>query len=143
MYLPAAYILGQIDLRRLSGASKVSGMTQVPEVTLSDVIPRKAHFPELTLLLKLIEETYAPKAVLLFGSRARGDSRSGSDWDLLVLLKDEAPKKLLDPYLRWQTKLGIGISADILASYESEFLGLRDVATTLAYEIRNDAVQLV
>jgi predicted nucleotidyltransferase len=118
-------------------------MVQASDVTLSDVIPRKAHFPELTLLLKRIEETYAPKAVLLFGSRARGDSRSGSDWDLLVLLKDDAPERLLDPYLRWQTKLGTGVSADILASYESEFLGLRDVATTLSYEIKNDAVQVV
>ena len=32
-----------------------------------------------------------PEAVLLFGSRARGDSDETSDWDLFVVLPDDAP----------------------------------------------------
>ena len=34
--------------------------------------------------------------LLLYGSRARGDSREGSDWDLLILL--DKPKLSFDDY---------------------------------------------
>jgi predicted nucleotidyltransferase len=36
----------------------------------------------------LIEE-YHPEAIILHGSRAKGKSRSNSDWDLYVLVRDE------------------------------------------------------
>ena len=32
-----------------------------------------------------------PRSIILFGSRARGDAREGSDIDLLVVLQDERP----------------------------------------------------
>ncbi len=42
------------------------------------------------LILKLIKdevEAHSPGAeVILFGSRARGDARPGSDWDVLVIV---------------------------------------------------------
>ncbi len=38
-----------------------------------------------------IVETMNPEAVYLFGSRARGDARPDSDYDLLVIVSDDAP----------------------------------------------------
>jgi uncharacterized protein len=38
-----------------------------------------------------------PEAVLLFGSRARGDCDEASDWDLFVVLPDEAPPGITRP----------------------------------------------
>jgi predicted nucleotidyltransferase len=38
-----------------------------------------------------------PEAVLLFGSRARGDSDQASDWDLFVVLADDAPPGVARP----------------------------------------------
>ena len=34
-----------------------------------------------------------PDKVILFGSHARGDARDGSDVDLAIVLKDEAPSR--------------------------------------------------
>ena len=32
--------------------------------------------------------------MILFGSKARGDSRSGSDWDFLILISQKVDEKL-------------------------------------------------
>jgi len=93
-------------------------------------------------LLSNIKTTYAPVSILLFGSRARGDNRVDSDWDLLVLLPDEAPARLLDPYLAWEVKQGAGVKADIVCEYEAEFLKSQTVANTLAYEVKSHAVRI-
>jgi|NGEPerStandDraft_6_1074524.scaffolds.fasta_scaffold158030_2 predicted nucleotidyltransferase len=130
-------------MSQLSSASAIFGsMPQQSDITVDDVIPRRAEFPEIAPLLKRIRETYAPQAVLLFGSHARGDNRPDSDWDLLVLLKDNAPESLLDPYLTWEVKQGTGVSADVLCEYENEFTSCRNIVNTLAYEIKNDAIRV-
>jgi len=42
---------------------------------------------EILESIKDVLQTIVPNAkVILFGSRARGDARKGSDWDLLILL---------------------------------------------------------
>ena len=38
-----------------------------------------------------------PEAVFLFGSRVRGDSDETSDWDLFVVLPDDAPPGIARP----------------------------------------------
>jgi uncharacterized protein len=47
------------------------------------------NISQLRFLLARIEETYRPLQVWLFGSRARGDARPDSDWDLLVVVPDD------------------------------------------------------
>ena len=54
-----------------------------------------------------IVETMNPEAVYLFGSRARGDARPDSDYDLLVIVSDDAPRvrapsrqRLVSPEIR-------------------------------------------
>ena len=40
-------------------------------------------------------QTIDPRAkVILFGSKARGDSRNGSDWDFLILTSQKVDEKL-------------------------------------------------
>jgi uncharacterized protein len=43
-----------------------------------------------------------PEQVWLFGSRARGEARTDSDWDFMAILPDSAPEQDLDLASVWQ-----------------------------------------
>jgi len=59
------------------------------EMTLLDLRPRlDASLPGG--VLETIVRVARPEEIWLFGSRARGTARSASDWDLLVVLPDDA-----------------------------------------------------
>jgi uncharacterized protein len=45
----------------------------------------------LVAIVQRLAEAYEPERIYLFGSRARGDFRPESDYDLLVILPDDAP----------------------------------------------------
>jgi len=61
-----------------------------------------------------------PLKVVLFGSRARGDERAGSDIDFLVVVPDGADRNGLyrDAYTGM---IGLGTPADILLIEETQF----------------------
>jgi predicted nucleotidyltransferase len=99
------------------------------------VLSRRASFPELQRLLDRLRAIYQPADVLLFGSRARGDAEPDSDWDIIVVLPDDAPELLLDPALAWETQAGSGVHADLQCCYRSEFLADRNVANSQAREV--------
>jgi predicted nucleotidyltransferase len=82
-------------------------------------------------LLARILERMRPLEVWLFGSRARGTVRPGSDWDLLVVLPDEATEDDLDPVCAWQAVRDLRIPADVIPVRRSEFEEARDHAGTL------------
>ena len=106
------------------------------------LLGRRASFPDLQLLLERIEATYKPVDVLLFGSRARGTARHDSDWDIVVVLPDEADVKLLDPLLGWETQSGSGVHADLHCCFLNEFLADRAVANTQTREIADHALSV-
>ncbi|AWN54201.1 nucleotidyltransferase domain-containing protein [Methylobacterium sp. 17Sr1-1] len=61
-------------------------------------IARRADVPEpLRPLVSRIIRHADPLVIWLFGSRARGEARADSDWDLLVVLPDDVDEALLDP----------------------------------------------
>ena len=104
--------------------------------------PASGH-PELATLLARISDAYDPVAVILFGSRARGDHGPDSDWDLKVVVRDDAPEALLDPGLGWSVQEGSGVHADVTCARLSELVADLDVANSAAREIARDGVRLV
>jgi uncharacterized protein len=46
-------------------------------------------------LLSRVVDVFDPRRVILIGSRARGDAREDSDYDLVVVLDDGVPDELL------------------------------------------------
>jgi HEPN domain-containing protein/predicted nucleotidyltransferase len=54
------------------------------------VIAAQITDPQLDTLIAAIVERVKPELVLLFGSRARGDARADSDYDLMLVLRDDA-----------------------------------------------------
>ena len=52
---------------------------------------RKPH-PLLNEMVRRIREAADPERIILFGSRARGDAREDSDFDLLVVRESDEPR---------------------------------------------------
>jgi hypothetical protein len=104
------------------------------------LLDRRAEFPELTSLLGRIESVYQPVDVLLFGSRSRGDAKPDSDWDIMVIIPDDADEALLDPGLGWRTQSGSGVHADLHCCFRGEFIADLAVANSQAREVVDHAV---
>lgn len=110
--------------------------------SVSELVPTTAEFPVLKALLDRIQAVYAPEDVLLFGSRAKGTAGPDSDWDVLVVLPDDADERLLDPLLGYETQRGSGVYADVLCALRSEFLADLAVANSRTREIAGHAVRV-
>jgi len=73
-----------------------------------------------------------PLEVWLFGSRAEGRARPDSDYDLLVVLPDDAPREALDPIATWRLGRDVRVAADIVPCRRADFLEEKDEIDTLA-----------
>jgi predicted nucleotidyltransferase len=82
-------------------------------------------------LITRIVETMRPEQIWLFGSRARGGARPNSDWDLLVVLPDDATDDELDLMNAWLAVRDLRIPADVVPVRRSEFEQARGDAGTL------------
>lgn len=91
-------------------------------------------------LLERIIERLHPVQIWLFGSRARGDARATSDWDLLVVLPDDADAAALDPVALWHLQRDQPVRADVVACYRRDFDEDRTTPNTLAFEAWNHGV---
>ncbi len=96
------------------------------------------RFDELEPLLNALRDRFDPEAIWLFGSRARGDNRPGSDWDLLVALADSAPPASFDPIVAWQIQHDLGIPATIVTATAGELADSRETVNTLAYAVARE-----
>jgi predicted nucleotidyltransferase len=94
----------------------------------------------IELLLGEIEAAFQPEQVWLFGSRARGDARPESDWDLFVVVPDASPDAMLNPLVAWRLAKKAGVCADVIPCRASDFRDSRDTVNTLAYTIARDGV---
>jgi predicted nucleotidyltransferase len=103
-----------------------------------DLARREKELPPIAGLLERIEEQYHPEQIWLFGSRARGDNRATSDWDLLVLVPDSTDEELLDIELAWKVQNGSGVYADVIPLRASEYRAAMDVANSLEYEVARE-----
>lgn len=84
-----------------------------------------------------------PASVYLYGSQARGDARSDSDWDLLIVTDDSIDKK--DAFERFAfpfTEIGWRLGEQItpLLFTRSEWEAERNTAFYL--NVQNDAILL-
>jgi predicted nucleotidyltransferase len=122
---------------RASGApSDIAALRSPPQ----DACASSIDLRPLRTLLDRIEENYHPEQIWLFGSRARGDARPTSDWDLFVVVPDGTDERDLDPRIAWRLQRGSGVYADVIPCRASEFTGDRATVNTLAYIIASEGV---
>lgn len=75
----------------------------------------------LEQLVQRLVEAYQPERIYLFGSQARGQAGPHSDYDLLVIVPDDAPPERRRSRLAYQVLRGTGIAADVLVWPRSAF----------------------
>lgn len=89
------------------------------------------HDPILAEIVRRVVAAYEPERVYLFGSKARGENRPDSDYDLLLVVPDDAPPERRDSDLGYRALRGTGIGADIVVWTHSAFERRRHVLCSL------------
>jgi predicted nucleotidyltransferase len=117
---------------------------KVEPVAMLHAVDRKGRWIDLApawpLLNRVLRE-WDPERIELFGSRARGDAKPDSDWDILVVVP-EASLVATDPLVPWRLRRDSGVRADIIVYSSLEFEAERDVPNTLAFEAASAGVPL-
>ncbi|MGH7813934.1 MAG: nucleotidyltransferase domain-containing protein [Candidatus Binataceae bacterium] len=82
-------------------------------------------------IVRRLADAYRPERIYLFGSKARGDFGPDSDYDLLVVVSDDAPPERRRGRLAYEAIRGTGIAADMLVCTHSYFEGRRHLKASL------------
>src|SRR5690348_6050168 len=90
-------------------------------------------------LLDPVVNHFRPQRVILFGSRARGESTRDSDIDLLVVVDDDTPAEKLTWQAGYESH-GSNRAADVFPIRAETFERERVIANTLAAEADADGI---
>src|SRR5438046_10295542 len=77
--------------------------------------------PRLAEVVRRLVAAYEPLRIYLFGSVARGEARPDCDYDLMLIVSDDAPPERRRSRLAYEALRGTGIAADVLVSTLSRF----------------------
>jgi predicted nucleotidyltransferase len=98
------------------------------EENRQELLPRDALLAEI---VRRLVEAYKPERIYLFGSKARGDEGPDSDYDLLVVVPDDAPPERKRSRLAYEVLRGTGTAADVLVCSHSYFEPRRSLKASL------------
>lgn len=88
-------------------------MTEGPRTIQSD--------PVLQEVVRRLVATYQPDRIYLFGSHARGEATSDSDYDLLVVVSNTTPLAARQSARAYEALWGLGVGADVLVWTQRTF----------------------
>lgn len=84
----------------------------------TDLLRRDAVLAEV---VRRLTDTYRPERVYLFGSKARGDDGPDSDYDILLVMSDDAPENRRSGRLAYEVLWPTGTAADVLVWRRTQF----------------------
>jgi predicted nucleotidyltransferase len=87
-------------------------------------------------------KAYQPKAIYLFGSHARGTAGPDSDYDLLLVVDDNADKAKRKSEIAYRILRPLGQAVDVLVWRQSRFLEEIKSKTSLPYTINQEGLIL-
>jgi predicted nucleotidyltransferase len=93
------------------------------------------------IVRRLVAE-FNPEEIILFGSRAWGQPRPDSDYDLFVVLAESADDALNRAVRAHHCLKGLGISKDVIVSTRERFDRFRRIRASLEADIHNRGVVL-
>jgi uncharacterized protein len=86
---------------------------------------------ELKEIVGRLVQAYQPESVYLFGSMARGDAGPDSDYDLLLVVPDDASPERRRSRLAYRVLRGTGLAVDVLVCTHSYFESRRHLKASL------------
>ena len=111
---------GETQNGQAGGAAREEGLGMAK--TQSETFkPPSADDPVLSEVVRRLSEVYHPLRIYLFGSAARGDAGPDSDYDLMVILPDEAPEHLRRGNPGYRALRGTGVAADVQVWPQGDF----------------------
>jgi predicted nucleotidyltransferase len=94
--------------------------------------------PVLAEIVRRLVDAYQPERIYLFGSRARGEAGVDSDYDVLVVVRDDAPSALRRSRRAYEALRGTGVAADVvvltLTSFERRLPLISSLPATVVDE---------
>jgi len=94
----------------------------------------------LSEIVRRLVAAYQPERIYLFGSKARGDAGPDSDYDLMVVVPDDAPPERKRSRLAYEALRGTRTAADVLvwdrASFDSRLRLRASLPATIVHEGR-------
>ena len=70
--------------------------------------------PVLVEIVRRLVKAFQPDRIYLFGSKARSEESPDSDYDLIIVLPDDAAPEKQRSRLAYQVLRGTGAAADVL-----------------------------
>jgi predicted nucleotidyltransferase len=77
--------------------------------------------PLLTEVVRRLVATFQPERIFLFGSKARGGAGADSDYDLMVIVPDDAAPERCRSGRAYEALWGLPVAADVLVWTRSAF----------------------
>jgi len=103
----------------------------------ADLGPFRNEAEALAAIVERLVRDLSPDAVYLFGSRALGTARPDSDYDLVIVLKDDWNTEPLDYDAAYRPLLGLGVGCDLIPYPRSLFAAERNIEGTIAFAAAN------
>jgi predicted nucleotidyltransferase len=96
----------------------------------------------LAEIVRRLARVYEPEQIYLFGSTARGDAGPDSDYDLLIVVPDNAPAERRNPDLGYTVMEGLARSGDFLVWTRGRFERLRRLKASLPSTVLREGLLL-
>lgn len=94
--------------------------------------------PFLQELVDRLVPVYQPLRIYLFGSRARGVAGPDSDYDLLLVVSDDAPSKCKSAGEAYKALWGITVPVDVVVWTENEFEKRLHIKSSLPAQVAQE-----
>ena len=103
-----------------------------------DLIAEPQTDPILDEIVERLVAAYQPQRIYLFGSKARGDAGPDSDYDLMVIVNDDAPLDHRRSQLAYRALRGTATAADVLVWTRHAFDARLNLCSSLPYVIHSE-----
>lgn len=97
---------------------------------------------KLPNIIRILTKEFHPKRILLFGSRARGDHHSGSDYDLVLIGGVSSLPKVERMQRASDLLYPLGVTADVFFYSEEEFNNWKEEFSSIPEVASREGLEL-